>query len=75
MSRYMPDNRKEGYRGYTTADALADYESGTHHIVLHDTLNCPHLRGLSTITVWDDNLQDEGRQAVYLHAPCTKGTT
>ena len=68
--RARPDNRKEGYKGYALESQLATYEDGEGALVLHDSLGCPNLRGMHTITVWADNINKDGERPVYLHAGC-----
>jgi len=66
--RVRPDNNKEGFKGYALEEQLHEYEYGRSHLVLHDTLGCPSLRGTNTITVWSDNIND--KQEIFLHAGC-----
>ena len=62
-----PDNRKDGFEGYTHENVLADYEAGDGHLILHDTLACDALKGASTITVWKDNMRTDQVVGVLIH--------
>ena len=63
-----PDNRKDGFEGYTHENVLADYEAGTGHLILHENLGCDALKDSDTITVWKDNLRDGlASTGVFIH--------
>ncbi len=68
--RAKPDNTKEGFKGYAIEDQLHKYEDGDSHLILHDTLGCPSLRAMHTITVWADNIIEDADKGVFLHARC-----
>ena len=67
MLKYKPDNKKDGFEGYTHENVLADYEAGEGHLILHVTLACDALVGASTITVWSDNMRTDQAVGVFLH--------